>query len=123
MSLAPAAAARARMRSTVRTAVSSVAGSNTSSSRSVLLRHREMLARNPLGQRVHRCRRDGVVVQPRGRDAELKAQRAENRVGRGESEIEELLTEAAIRSPLMIDRDRQLFLRDQLPVEENLSER
>ena len=82
-----------------------------------------MLARDLLGPRVHRLRVDGEIVATRRRHAELNGQRAEQRVLQGVAEIEQHLAEPKVRRALPVDGDRELFLRVQIALAQNLPER
>jgi len=81
-----------------------------------------MLARDLLGKGLYRCPTDREAVQTRGSDTQLHTQRAEDGVRRRETQIDQYLSETPAGAALLLQGDRQLLARDQLPFEQHATE-
>jgi hypothetical protein len=88
----------------------------------LLQRHRAMFAGDSFGQRLNRGRADRESVQTRGRDAKLDAQGAEHFISRRKPEVNQHLTQPSARCPLLFDRQRELFGRDQVALQQHFAQ-
>ena len=89
----------------------------------LLQRYRHVLAGHFLGKRLDGRGTHREPVEARGGHAQLQAQRAEDGVRCGVSQIDQHLAEAPVGIAVVLDGERQLLARDQLPLEQDFAER
>jgi hypothetical protein len=82
-----------------------------------------VLAGHLLGERLDGGGTYRKPVEACGGHAKLQAQRAEDGVGRRVSQLDQHLTETPSGIAVVLDGDRQLLARDELPLEQDFAER